>query len=149
LAEALATGRLYAHRHLLALVEPTRTHLDAVHDELGPTVVRVDDLAAALTTQHRSRITDLATRLGAGGRAVEDHLDVDPFRRLDRAVPAPHDGQDPGRRGELPVAHELDGGKLGTEALVDGSRLGAVGETEARSRACPLALRLHLDLGRR
>ena len=99
LANPEPARRFDAHRHVLALAEAARDHLDAVDDQLGAAIVRVDDLPAALAPDDGPRVADLAARLGVRGRAVEDHLHLVAGRdvRGRGAGPPPWPGCGPAR----------------------------------------------------
>ena len=75
-ADAITTHTVDRGRHLVALRELAPHELTTVHDELGHAVLRVEHahLRAGIRGD-RAGVTNLATRLGIEGRAVEHDLD--------------------------------------------------------------------------
>src|SRR5262249_24644352 len=119
-------------------------------DDLGPAIVRVEDLAPAPAAHDQTRVSNLATRLGVAGRPVEDDLDSLALARLASPcpVPFPDDRPDARRRCQRVVAQEALGAEGLWDRRVEGARVGAFLHPEPRARPRPLALSLHLLLVR-
>ena len=144
--EPEAARRLHGDRDLLALAEPPARDRDAVDEEPGPALERVEHARLPLPTNDRARVALLAARLRVARRAVQDDLGRLAGDGLRLAPVGDDDRQDPRRRGERVVAEEL--GLRQAPPELEGrlarTRLAPEGGAGARARALPLHLGLEL-----
>ena len=114
-------------------------------DDQPALVLGVEDVPPPLPAREGAGIAHLPARLRIARGAVEDDFHLVTGDRLRSAAALVHEGEDPRRRRERPVTEELDLGEGRGKRLEDGRPVAGDG-AEARARACPLALSLHLGL---
>src|SRR6266851_4577924 len=145
--EALTPARLDGDRHFLVLAEPALGDANPVDDELAAPVVRVLDRALPLVPHDAARVAHLTTRLGIGGRAIQDDLDGLALPCLAQPPAFSYHCQDVRRRGKLAIAKELRLGELGGELAVDlEGAVRVVRDPERGAGPRALALSFHLGL---